>query len=320
MEDSGLSAALGRTHQLMINSLQVDQDKSVADRLENFYNRIIYNRTMTAATDKIGLLLDQYLTDKLATRIQISMGLHGIAQPKFTWQSFETTIGTISQKMINNIFQTRSQLQSAQAGTGQTYVPILTNIPEELKEEFLRQLSIVEDGPNTRTHARMGKNDVLITATLKPDMEEGLRVLETLSLSIKNYSGTIKLEAVNPLKGYLAIMQHFQQYVKDIDLVSAYMKYYGAKTVPADDEVTLHLNHLLNVYALTGLGTFDLMTGKSVAATRFLVVNTGRNVRVYSTAEMIQDMFEGQGQTFLFGSKKTRRSGKHLMRTVKKYS
>jgi hypothetical protein len=65
------------------------------------------------------------------------------------------------------------------------------------------------------------------------------------------------------------------------------MKYYGAKTVPDDDEVTLHLNHLLNVYALTGLGTFDLMTGKSVEATRFLVVNTGRNVRVYSTAEMI---------------------------------
>lgn len=316
MSENSLSAALGRTHQAMINSLQVTQDKAVADRLENFYNRVIYNRNMTAASDEIGTVLDQYLTEQLAEKIRKSMGIQGT--PKFTWQTLESTLGTISQKMINNVFSTKGRLSSAQVGTGQTYVPVLQNIPEQYKEAFLQELSVVRDGENTRTYARMGKNDVLITAELRPEMAQELQVLENLSLSIKNYSGTIKLEAVNPLKGYLAIMQNYQDILGDIDLVEAYMKYYKGGGGEADPEVTQHLNHMLNVYALTGLGSIDLTTGKQVGATRFLVVNTGRNIRVYSTAEMIQDLLEGEGKTFLFGSKKPRRKNQRRMITVRK--
>ena len=147
--DSGLSRALGKTHQAILNSLQVNQDKILADRLENFYNRVIYNRPAVLSSTSLGQILDNYLTDQLVARIQNSLKVP--TNPKFTWQSLEQTIGDISQKMINNIFNTRSKLSYAQTGTQQTYVPILENIPEEYKELFFQELSVVQDGENTRT-------------------------------------------------------------------------------------------------------------------------------------------------------------------------
>lgn len=313
-----LSAALGRTHNAIINSLQVAEDRAVADRLENFYNKVIYNKEMISSNDSIGIVLDKYLTEDLAITIQKALKIP--LNPKFTWQSLEKTIGDISQKAINNIFQKRSKLSMAQSGTGQTFVPILDQIPEEYKDEILKELSIVQDGENSRTYARMGKNDVFITAELKPHMEEELALLSNLSLSIKNYSGTIKLEAVNPLKAYLAIMQNYRNELGNINLFEAYMKYYKTGELKTDPNVTLHLNHIMNIYGLTGMGNIDLHTGKQVGATRFLVVNTGRNIRVYSTAEMIQDLIQGGMKTFLFDSKSARKKNQRRILTVKKYS
>ena len=79
----------------------------------------------------------------------------------------------------------------------------------------------------------------------------------------------------------------------------------------------MHINHLINIYALTGLGNFDLATGNFSAPTRFLVMNTGRNIRVFSTAEIIQDVLNG-GTTYLFGKKKSRRKNTRDMITLKK--
>ena len=185
MENS-LSAALGKTHNAIINSLQVKQDQAVADRLENFYNKVIYNKDMVKSSDNIGQVLDEYLTEEIAMSIRKSLKISN--NPKFTWKGLEKIIGDISQKAINQIFQTRSSMKKAQAGTGQVYVPILEKIADEYKDEVLKELSLVQDGENTRTYARMGKNDVFIKTELKPGMKEELKLLEELSFSIKNYS------------------------------------------------------------------------------------------------------------------------------------
>lgn len=79
----------------------------------------------------------------------------------------------------------------------------------------------------------------------------------------------------------------------------------------------MHINHLINIYALTGLGNFDLATGNFSTPTRFLVMNTGKNIRVFSTAEIIQDVLNG-GTTYLFGKQKSRRKNTRDMITLKK--
>ncbi len=324
MNNNSLSAALQAVHNEMINEFQSNQDVAIAERLEVFFNKVIYNKNTFvnfSSNENIGIILDKYLTDDLANRIRRSLKIK--EKPKFTWQQFETTVGDITQKIVNNIFETRSTLKSAQAGTGQNYVPNLQEIPDDYKDEILKELSFVQDGDISRTWARMGKNDVFIQTKLRSDMESDYALLQNLSFSLKNYSGTLKLEAVNPLKAYLAIMQNYQKYIKtNENLAVLYADYYLKKVVPDDPEVTLHLNHLINVYALSGLGNYDLNTGKSVGGTRFLVTNTGSTIRVYSTAAIIRDLLGGgdnsiiSPNTYLFGARKQRKS-RHRMITIK---
>ena len=323
-----LSDALNQLHGQILAQNSVTQDVKLAERMENFYNRIIYNKALIPAADddNLGRILDSIMTEELAQEIQRTIntqtwgkGLNtSESLPK--WQILEKKVGIIAQKVVNKAFGTKAQLKTITTGTNMSYVD-LSKIPEEFKEDFFNHISQVQDGNITRTQARQGKNDVYVYANLKDNVSQELQLLQSLSFSVKNYSGTIKLEAVNPLKGYLAIMQHYKTYLpKGFDLYNAYRKYYITNESEADETVTAHLNHILNIYALTGLGNFNLNTGEPDKAVRFLLVNTGSNIRIYSTAAIIKDLLNEKGpSSFVFGKKKLNsKRSKYKMITVKK--
>lgn len=292
---SDLSVALSKIHkQIKTDISNYNEDQKIAKELERYFN---YLNKENSSENTLGEILKQTLTVDAIQEIQNKYLIQKtkIDKRKRTkdWRKFELKISAMITDLVNQISNSKQSYIKNASGTSTSYVD-LSSIPEDLLEDFKNYLQVYQEDEYFRTYKKQQKNDVTITASL--DFPLG----ENLTFSIKNYSGKVKLEKVNVLKAYIAAINHCENLVKSNEKIyKDFDNYYIKKSIPDDPKITAHLNHIIYIYGLTGLGT-QLDVDSFVQSTRFLVENTGTYIKVYSTKEIIYDMISRRNKKYDF--------------------
>lgn len=306
-QESDLSIALAEIHKQIANDIKdYEKDEEIAKQLEDYFNYLnkkdseeqnTFDKLLKemATNEIIGSLKEKYIKQKKVIEGNIGMP---------NWKKFELKISAMVTDLVSQIDGTKLSYASKNKGTTLSYVD-LSDIPEEILKELLKSkyLQVTQDKETGffRTIKKQQKNDVVINVNTEFPLGDNL------TFSVKNYSGKIKLEKVNTLKAYIAAMKYLMHHQKNLNINNRQMyqnfyDYYTKKSIPDDSEgVTMHLNHIIYIYGLTGLGS-QLNAKNFTQTTRFLVENTGYNIKVYSTKSIINDLLSGANERYEFFS------------------
>lgn len=131
-----------------------------------------------------------------------------------------------------------------------------------------------------------------------PMLQKGLQsvynVLASATIKSKNDLSRIDLEDVTIMKAYSAFINYSKKKkFSQTELKNLFTKYYKTEELKNDPYITLHLNHLISTYALTGLGTSLQSDLKNILdGAKYLVVidNIEKKVVVHSTNKIINDI------------------------------
>lgn len=313
-EKSFLELALDTVHEKIIRQLNVEQEKALAAQLQKLFNKVLYDKDWNEALPT-EILLQQELAEDIQAKLRTKKIREKIQSDK-AWQVFENKISYIVQQSLNKAFNTKVPFKKITTGKDINIVNLedLNQASFQVREWIESQLALAHKDKIIHTIGKSGKSDVAFTfsSEVKSEYQE---LYNNFTFSVKNYSGKVKLEAVNPLKAYIAIMNNYKQLLNGLNIYDAYYKYYVSGEIPTKKEVNIHLNHIANIYGLVGLGNISVLTGKISSLTRFLVLNTKHSIQVYSTAEIIEDIIsEDKGKKYGVQVQEHYRKSKHAMR------
>jgi hypothetical protein len=121
------------------------------------------------------------------------------------------------------------------------------------------------------------------------------QVLSSASVKSKNKLEKIDLENATILKAYSAFINYSKTKtnITQKEIKNLFTKYYKDKELEDDPYITAHLNHIISVYALTGLGTSLQSDLKSVLnGAKYLVAidNINKKVIIHSTNRIINEI------------------------------
>ena len=121
------------------------------------------------------------------------------------------------------------------------------------------------------------------------------QVLSSASVKSKNKLERIDLEETTILKAYSAFINYSKTKtgITQREIKNLFTKYYKDKELEDDPYITAHLNHIISVYALTGLGTSLQSDLKSVLnGAKYLVAvdNINKKVIIHSTNRIINEI------------------------------
>ena len=179
---------------------------------------------------------------------------------------------------IVNHFIQEEELKIRQTGTDQmtVWIPSWTaKVFEKSENELngiIKQLmdsrQVVRQGRNLRFAYKDVKMDTMAdnpsaTVTfqiddpeLNADLAAVYQVLGSATIKSKNDLKKIDLEDVTIIKAYSAFINYSKKKrMSQTEIKNLFIKYYQDESTKHDPYITLHLNHLIATYALTGLGT-----------------------------------------------------------------
>lgn len=141
-------------------------------------------------------------------------------------------------------------------------------------------------------------NAIIDFAVTDPNLSNNLQavysVLSSASIKSKNSLSRIDLEEVTIIKAYSAFINYARKKrMPQSQIKNLFMKYYKNEELKDDPYITLHLNHLISTYALTGLGTTLESDLKSILdGAKYLVAidNTNKKVIIHSTNKIINEI------------------------------
>ena len=327
-QKSSLAKDLDNIHKDMLNDSTRHQDVILAQKLEIFLNKVYGYKNINfssnpSMSDAINNLLSQETAETISKNLNIP------SKP-VNWKQFERDIAAIFGELAKKIVEdgeTKVISQNLHVGTVGSYVD-LGEIPERYRDRVMQAFGkqITKKGMSegiSRTYVKQQKNDVIfVEGSLQDDIQQEFEIFKNLGASIKDYkdpNSSIKLEKVNPLKAYAAILSHYSNLIQSMitNPYVLYFKYYGKPPKIKDNpRVTDHLNHLLSIYGLTGIGAKDAGTKQATQSTRFLIIRNSEQIKVKSTKEMIQELLNNNSEKYLFGSSKSK-SAKYSTQTVK---
>lgn len=127
------------------------------------------------------------------------------------------------------------------------------------------------------------------------------QVLSSATIKSKNKLDKIDLEEVTILKVYSAFINYSKgKNITQSEIKNLLVKYYKTEELQSDPYITAHLNHIISVYALTGLGTSlqsDLKNILDGAKYLIAVDNLNKKVVIHSTNKIINEILLKNNQT-----------------------
>ena len=289
------------------------QDIQLAKDLEEFFNYIVYDTDKATLNDTnmFNKNLNEELRNQLRNSpyIQKLNELHNVGgQKQLSGQAGEEAISFLLLQAIQNIEQspilnTNIEKLVDQMITGQWQA---TTATEGLAKEIIdKAIQINNKNPGKGFNSLRKKYGVFGLRQGKVDIDTGQLILDhdfsskakqllNLTTSVKNYQrATIHLETVNRQKAYQGIMATLYPDLSGHATQEIYNYYYEKQKDKNNDFLSEHFLHIVNLYALTGLGQmyFDKINYQTVTyslGARFLIANISslRKIIVVPTAEI----------------------------------
>jgi hypothetical protein len=291
-------------------------DVKLAQDLEKFLNFIVYNKKINInnMSNDLEILMDAKLIDSLREDpyiLKLFNGqVPGVSKGDAGERAFALSILKILQHTTSNAVQnTEEEVLKILQGEGviigkQSATIINKKILEEnekaIKEKIGKQQSIRE---YTEFDARAGKIDInmgKLEFVIKSDLTPLAKKLKGITASVKNYSDfAIHLEYVDTRKAYEAIMTELYKKYTPTAINTMYNEYYAHKILDSHEIVDAHLNHIMNIYALTGYGQIYITQEELERKyAKFLMYNNTEKkiIKVISTHQIIADnVFKDNG-------------------------
>lgn len=307
-----LTQHLSTAHsRLLLEFGDFKDDAALAQQLEDFLNYVIYNKMSSSNP------FDEILTQEIADQLKQNTSLINLFK-----QGSSKTVGKKGEKafaqaileIVNliqpEILQHTMQTNLKKAIIGQMSATVLAQtITDKEAKELEQQLNSKKSiRKYSSWNARSGKIDVdtsyvEIIGEPSPLAEQLLNI----TASVKNYSSfKVHLENVDRKKAYLAIVSEaYPDYNKE-ELEGLWQKY-QIDHIGNDAVVEQHLQHLINLYALTGYGQAYINKAKGVIErkyARFLMMNnrSSQEIKIQSTKKIVLDELMGNGASG-FGSR-----------------
>ena len=286
-------------------------DIALAQKLEDFLNFVIYKKIPPSNE------FDAILTQEIAEEIRKDTRLiHLFKSNEGVGKKGEEAFAKAIIKMVNliqpNIITNTVTKSIEQAVIGNMSATVMAQtIGEEYTKELQKQL---EKNKSIREYtswsARQGKIDIDTSKIEITGNPTGLaKQLLNLTISVKNYSSfKVHLENVDRKKAYLAVMSEVYPDKTKIDLSNLENMWiqYQVRHINNDKHVEEHIQHLINLYALTGYG--QVYINKTSAQlerkyAKFLMVNNRaeQNIRIRSTKEIVKNEILGSQSSGFIG-------------------
>ena len=284
------------------------QEIKLAKRLEKFLNYVIYDKM-----PEKGSPFDRILTKQIADELKKDSHLRNLFQISTNaeaGQRGEQAFATAITQIVNSLVAPKQKVNVEDAIKemiigNQSATIIARNISDDHIVDLKKQL---EAGKSIREYsswnANFGKIDVDTSLlNIEGNLTPLARQLLNMTLSVKNYTDfQIHLEKVNRKKAYLAIISEIYPKASKQQLEKKYEKY-QIKKIGTNLEVEEHLQHLINLYALTGYGQVYIDKAHQELIrkyAKFLAINNREThtIIIRSTAEIAQqEIFADNGKS-----------------------
>lgn len=291
--------ALEKAHKaLILETNGWETDAAIAKKLTVYINKVLWPRKFSNSDG--GKILAEWLTDEKAKEVREQLGLKSIR--RMNWQQLEQNIHNILTSTLTSL---GGEIEFSAQGTSKSAVPVLTEIPKKYKKAVL-------DATSKRFWSKTFQNDgllITIAKDAKPDsliisgklQDEELSLLNNMSVNIKNYDGELRLEEVKEEKAFLALINYMSKGRMSPRAISSLWGYFKANN--HSNAAQIHLDHIRNIYALTGMGTQYIKIDEDSSMellditifARFLLYRRGgysstEGVQILSTKEIIHNM------------------------------
>lgn len=293
-------------------SKDAQKDEETAKRLEKFLDWVVYGKEDNPPSD----IIDKELTEKIARALHEDMSFRRLFTAntkigKKGEKAFASAILKILNQMdLSKVNATASRLKQVIIGEHSA-----TIMAQEMCEEDAKNLEALLNSKKSIRNfsywdARQGKIDIdMSSVVIQGELTPLAKELLQLTASVKNYKDlNIKLENVDRKKAYLAVMSEIYPHKKDLDELEALWVHYQENHIGNDTEVETHIQHLINLYSLTGYGQTYIkkLKNKNVLErkyAKFLMVNDRGQGKIYirSTDAIIKNEIFGEGTSHFSG-------------------
>lgn len=328
-----LSKQLDNIHKKLQTQFAVKEDVQLAKELELFFNYVVYQQDSDFDNNAFEILtkvLRKDLLDKLKTNSDLIELFTDTKKEKIGErgeEAFATLLEEILLANINDLEEIAAAEMVKKLKDPKSIIKAddlaTVTIPEKMVELVEKsQQKLVSDNSHMRFALRKGKTDIDTSSlSFEGAWSEQASKLIGLTASVKNYNNfEVKLENVNRRKAYLAVIPQLKR-ISTSAASQLYENYFIKKTMPPDENVMLHLEHIFQIYALTGYGQSAINDAGEIVMqnySRFLFYNnpSAKKIIVKSTKQIIQDEILTQSA---FASFYSRQSSKNKNVTKIKY-
>lgn len=312
------------SHLESVFNANINKDIKLARELEQLLNYIIYDKDTSLSSNSLWKALNNTARQNLKNNnnlkhlFSLQGGLAG--EEAFASAIAEIIQGIepkLNQQITNNIKDFIIGDQQATIVSQR----IAKNAAQELKRQIDKDLKNISIKEYSSWKARMGKIDVDFSSIeIEGKIHSKAKQLLNITASIKNYSSfRVSLEKVNKKKAYLAIMSEAKPKLEKKGLEDLW-KIYQIERKNNDPIVETHIQHLINVYALTGYGQTYINKAKQELErkfARFLMLNNipAQEIKIQSTKKIVVDTIL-RGDSAGFASRITSSNKYHITYTM----
>lgn len=306
-----LAEVLEKTHDAMKARFKPSQDEQKAQRLEKFFNAVVYN----ASTKGLRGVLNASLAD--AIRLE-NPGL--IAQfsmtgsnAYYTGQIGEEAFGKLLIKTIDHLDtqggKNNISVNAVLAGkeTVRTIKQFGQNATQLMSQELNQENATLDGVYYTATQQKtdLNTNTLVQTYELTPTARE----LLSLTASVKNYQA----KSTSVTLGHRHILKILRSTIHGLNIplteheaqLIDNKQRMGIKQYSKHGEIQKHLSHLQYAYELTGIGQMQSEdVSRPAEYPRFLFINLrGERIIVRSTIALINQMLQSTSSGIIDGTK-----------------
>lgn len=272
-------------------------DEALASKLEDFLNFVVYKK-MPPSNE-----FDSILTKEIAEELRKDTRLlHlfksgegvGVKGENAFAKAILKTVDLIQPGLLAKSNMTENLKQVVMGNVSATV--FAQQLSQEEADGLQKQLDAHKSVRKySLWDARQGKIDVDTSLVeIKGQPTPLAEQLLNITASIKNYSSfRVHLENVDRKKAYLAIMSEAYPEKQGKDLQALYTQY-QVRQIGNDPVVESHIQHLINLYALTGYGQTYINKAQGVIErkfARFLMVNNRAegSIKIRSTKALVKE-------------------------------
>lgn len=310
-------------NEIIFTQPEVDKDIKTAQYLEEFFNLVVYNKTLSEENPIIKELNDEWLNTlrssnkiKALAEIQTTNTKKGSVGEEGFAELLYQLIDKCTKGAIENSFESKAFIignKSATLMEGKQIEAINKTFQNKVSKELEQIFKKKSLRQYTMWDAKAGKIDLSThIASSKITIENQdtpfLEELLNISASVKNYSDfSIHLENVNRKKAYLAIASKLYPDKTEPRLHFEYETYFSLSK--GNEAINTHMSHLINLYALTGYGQvyIDKQAKEEIISqfANYLFYNnpSKQKIYVFSTKQIVNQLFNNKNSSSPFSQR-----------------